>query len=119
MSGTSSAKNKEFNAKQDNLTDKLDDAKKEISYRQLKTSEMARKIAISAQGLNGMIQKLELASVTAGKDNSAVDGPDTGVGTAEEVEAMLAQFDKALTRNSVLAVADEQASTAGAYTRSL
>ena len=108
MSGTSSAKNKEFNAKQDNLTDRLDDAEKKIRYRQVKTSEMARKLAVSAQGLNGMIRKL--ASVTAGKDENAVGEPDMGVGTAEEVEAMLAQFDDTLTRNSVLAVAVEQAS---------
>ena len=34
MSGTSAAKNKEFNAKQDSLTDRLDSAKKIIRDRQ-------------------------------------------------------------------------------------
>jgi hypothetical protein len=92
------------------MTDRLDDAKKKSRYRQLKTSEMARKIADSAQGLNGMIRKL--ASVTEGKDKNAVDEQVMGVETAEEVEAMLTQFDETLTRNSVLAVAVEQASIA-------
>lgn len=105
-----SAKNKEFNAKQDKLSDGLDDAKKVISDRHLKTMEMVRKIAIAAQGLHAMMQKITVETTEDGLPHDVLPFA-MKVESAVDVGDMLATFNKLLTRSPLLEVAEDQATS--------
>lgn len=118
MAGTSAARNKEFNAEQDKLTDRLDDAKGVINDRRRRTTELARKVAAAAQGLGALMRKM--SSETA-EDRSAAAAaaahdlaPSLELETAADVAIVLSNFDAVLTRTSLLEVAEEREASAGA-----
>ena len=107
MSGVSSAKTKEFNAKQDDITERLNDVKKKMRERSSTTTEMLRTIAFASQGIHSMMEK-----VAKGDDNRGGFADTTSayvtVESAVDASDLLSRFEKLWTASSLLEVAAEE-----------